>query len=44
MIEDGKAKFKKNRIKQNIPSISAKVNFKGLDVKEVRKFYENLLA
>ena len=44
VIEDGKAKFKKNRIKQNIPSISAKVNFKGLDVKEVRKFYENLLA
>lgn len=42
-IEGDEAKFKKKLIKQNIPSISAKVNFKGLDVKEVRKFYENSL-
>jgi len=43
-VQDGKAKFKKHLIKQNIPSISAKVNFKGLDVREVRKFYENLVT
>lgn len=43
-IEGGEAKFKRNKIKQNIPSISAKVNFKELDVKEVRKFYENSLT
>jgi hypothetical protein len=43
LAEDGKVKFKKNLVKQNIPSISAKANFKGLDIKEVRKFYEDLL-
>jgi len=42
-IDGSKAKFKKKSVKQNIPSISAKMKFDGLLVSEVRKFYEELL-
>ena len=35
--------FSMNAVRQLNPSITAKMNFKGLDVAEVRKFYEGLL-
>lgn len=42
-IESGKCKFYLASVKQNIPSITAKMNFELLDIESVRKFYmENL--
>ena len=35
----GNVTFKINDVKQNIPDITAKINFKNLDVSEVKKFY-----
>jgi hypothetical protein len=35
--------FSMNAVRQLNPSITAKMNFKGLDIAEVRKFYEGLL-
>lgn len=37
------AKFKINSIKQNNPSITAKMNFKGLKIEEVKNFYLGIL-
>lgn len=42
VIEGSNAKFKKNCVRQLIPSITAKMDFDGLDVGEVRNFYEKL--
>ena len=35
----GNITFKIDDVKQNIPDITAKINFKNLDVSEVKKFY-----
>ena len=35
----GNVTFKIDDVKQNIPDITAKINFKNLDVSEVKKFY-----
>jgi hypothetical protein len=35
----GNVTFKIDAVKQNIPDITAKINFKNLDVSEVKKFY-----
>jgi hypothetical protein len=32
-------KFKLEAVKQNIPDITTKINFKNLDVSKVKKFY-----
>lgn len=37
----GKVTFKIDDVKQNIPDITAKINFKNLDVSEVKKFYRD---
>jgi hypothetical protein len=38
-----RAKFKRAAVKQNIPSISAKMNFDELAITEVRRFYEKII-
>jgi len=35
----GKVSFKLDAVKQNIPDITAKINFKNLEVSEVKKYY-----
>ena len=35
----GKVTFNLNAVKQNIPDITAKINFRNLEVSEVKKFY-----
>jgi activator of HSP90 ATPase len=35
----GTVTFKLDAVKQNIPDITAKINFKNLEVSEVKKFY-----
>lgn len=35
----GKVTFKLDSVKQNIPDITAKINFKNLEVSEVKKYY-----
>jgi hypothetical protein len=42
-IRGSDAYFSINAVEQLNPTITAKMNFKGLDVAEVRKFYEGLL-
>lgn len=42
IIEGSTAKFKKNAVRQLIPSITAKMDFDGLKIGEVRNFYEKL--
>lgn len=42
-LEGEKARFKRGSVKQNIPSISAKMNFDELAVAEVREFYEKII-
>jgi hypothetical protein len=42
-FERNKATFKLDSVRQLNPSITAKMNFKGLKVDEVRKFYLELL-
>ena len=36
---EGKVTFKLDAVKQNIPDITAKINFKNLEVSEVKKYY-----
>jgi hypothetical protein len=35
----GTVTFKLDAVKQNIPDITTKINFKNLDVSKVKKFY-----
>jgi hypothetical protein len=35
----GNVTFKLEAVKQNIPDITAKIDFRNLDVSEVKKFY-----
>jgi len=43
VINGDKARFKKNLVRQLRPSITAKMDFKGLEVSDVRKYYEKFL-
>jgi hypothetical protein len=42
-IRESSAFFSVDAVKQLNPSITAKMNFKGLDIAEVRKFYARLI-